>query len=308
MSYSFAKKIRRMIRAKYLTLDVFTEVKYGGNQLAIFPDASAIPPVLFQKIARELNLSETVFLFPKETEPYSMRIFTPMVELPTAGHPTIGTAYYLAGEFTRKEGVQKLLLDQKVGRIEVEISFADQKPDMITMHQPLPTFGPLHDELRGELAALLSLHTDELDDLPIQEVSCGNNTLIIPLKSTAALAKAKVRSDIWDRLRDQVNRAMIYVFTKNNVTNGDVQGRMFGPEVGITEDPATGSANGPLISYLAKHNLVTGPIVSLQGYEMGRPSQLYLEASKNKSGDITEVKVGGKCVHTGTGEAFIDAE
>lgn len=298
-----------MIRAKYITLDVFTATKYGGNQLAVFPDATDINPNLFQKIARELNLSETVFLFPpKDDAPHHMRIFTPMTELPTAGHPTIGTAHYLADKLPDKTGSQSIFLDQKVGRIEVEVAFIDEKVDLITMHQPLPTFGPTHNNKRADLAELLMLSTEDIDDLPIQEVSCGNNTLIIPLKTKAALARAKVRSDVWDRVREKVNKSMIYAFTMHGVSGGDVQGRMFGPEVGIPEDPATGSANGPLMSYLTKHKILGPSVISLQGYEMGRPSQLHLGSATDDAGNITDITVGGRCVYTGTGESFIDTE
>src|SRR5690606_4826812 len=105
-------------------------------------------------------------------------------------------------------------------------------------------------------------------------------------------------------IRDRVNRPLFYAFTVNEVTGGDVQGRMFGPEAGILEDPATGSANGPLMAYLLEHKILSPPVISLQGYEMGRPSQLFLDASRDEAGQFTEVKVGGKCVLTGEGVLF----
>lgn len=294
-------------QAEYHLLDVFTEKKYGGNPLAIFPDASHINENLFQKIARELNLSETVFLFPpKGQENYAMRIFTPGTEMPTAGHPTVGTACYLAGVLPHpQDGLLKITLNQQVGPIDVFVQFENGQPGTVTMHQLLPTFGATHNDKAAKLAALLSLGVDDLEDLPIQEVSCGNNVLIVPVRSISTLQRINFRLDVWEEIKGSVNKAMVYAFTKNGVKGGDVQGRVFGPEVGILEDPATGSANGPLASYLTHHQLVGMPAVSLQGYEMGRPSQLHLD-TEVKDGKITAVKVGGKSVFVGKGLHFLE--
>lgn len=296
-----------MNHASYYLLDVFTEEKFGGNQLAIFPDARFIQPELFQKIARELNLSETVFLFPPEKEPYyRMRIFTPGQELPTAGHPTVGTGYYLTRELhPGPTSTTQIKLQQEIGLITVDVKFKNNQPDMITMYQPLPKFGPIH-SISPELASLLSIEEEDLDQHPIQEVSCGNNVLLIPVKDTEVLSKISFRMDVWQQIKSQIHDAFIYVFTLKGVTGGDVQGRMFAPDAGILEDPATGSANGPLICYLHLYELVKNPIKSLQGYEMGRPSQLFLDVSKNAAGEIREVKVGGKCVYIGKGTLYLD--
>lgn len=296
-----------MNQAPYSLMDVFTEVKYGGNQLAIFPDACEIDEKVFQKIARELNLSETVFLFPPEKDGnYRMRIFTPTKELPTAGHPTIGTAFYLAGQLAHEANGQfKLSLEQKVGVIDVYVTMKDNQPGMITMHQPLPKFGPMHNDKREELSIILGLSIDDIADAPIQEVSCGNNTLIVPLKSTASLRNIRLKADIWATFRPKVGNGFIYPYTLEGVKNGDVQGRMFAPGIGIPEDPATGSANGPLAAYLTKHQLIKMPAKSLQGYEMGRPSQIYLDTDVDTAGNITAVKVSGKCVFTGEGVHFL---
>lgn len=297
-----------MNQAPYYLLDVFTEVKYGGNQLAIFPNADQIDEKVFQKIARELNLSETVFLFPPNEEGnYSMRIFTPGKELPTAGHPTVGTAHYLAGVLDHSpDGVMKISLQQKVGLINVYVEMKDNQPGMITMHQPLPVFGPTHNDKREELSIILGLSIDDIIDAPIQEVSCGNNTLLVPVKSTDSLKNIRLKADIWANFKVKVGNAMIYPYTLDGVENGDVQGRMFAPEIGISEDPATGSANGPLAAYLTKHKLIKMPATSLQGYEMGRPSQIYLDTEVDNEQNITAVKVSGKCVFTGEGVHFLD--
>ena len=297
-----------MNQAPYFLLDVFTETKYGGNQLAVFPDATRINDNLFQKIAKELNLSETVFLFPpKEGNNYRMRIFTPGKELPTAGHPTIGTAFYLTRELAHKAGgTQKITLEQKVGPVDVYIHYQDNIPDLITMHQPLPVFGDRHDERRDELASILGLKPEELANAPIQEVSCGNNTLLVPVKSTEVLSRIRLKTDHWIDAKPTYGDAFLYVYTLDGVKNGDVQGRMFAPEIGIMEDPATGSANGPLAAYLTEHQLIEMPATSLQGYEMGRPSQIYLDTEKNEDGSYKKVTISGKCVYTGEGTHFLD--
>lgn len=295
-------------QAEYFLLDVFTASRYGGNQLAIFPDARFIDENLFQSIARELNLSETVFLFPSEgPEDYSMRIFTPGKELPTAGHPTVGTGFYLARELNHiSDGVKKITLKQKIGLIDVFVEFKNNLPDMVTMHQPLPIFGPTHNDKRKELASALSLSIHDLDDAPVQEVSCGNNTLLIPLKSARTLSKVTVKTDAWAALKKVCGDAFLYVFSTQEVMGGDVQGRMFAPEIGIPEDPATGSANGPLACYLTKYKLINLPAISLQGYEMGRPSQLFLDTTVSENGEICQVKVGGKSVFVGKAFHFLD--
>lgn len=296
------------LSAQYYLLDVFTDEKYGGNPLAIFPDARMISEHLFPKIARELNLSETVFLFPPEkSENYSMRIFTPGGELPTAGHPTVGTAYYLSREIEHPaNGTLQITLNQKIGNVEVFVAFVNNIPELVTMHQPLPEFGPRHDEKKAAIADMLSLTPDELGDLPIQEVSCGNNTLIVPVRSTKELSKIAIKTDQWKQLKKETGDAFLYVFTTKGVKNGDVQGRMFAPEIGIAEDPATGSANGPLACYLTAHGIISMPAKSLQGYEMGRPSQLYLDTATDEEGKISEVKVAGKSVFMGKGYHFLE--
>ncbi len=286
---------------QYYLLDVFTSKPLSGNQLAVFPDASDIDPALYQSIAKEFNLSETVFLFPaKSGENPSMRIFTPGRELPTAGHPTLGTAYIIA----KDSGLKNLVLKQKVGDIPVSITYHNGQPDLITMNQPLPVYGRVFED-KSAIADMLSLPVEDIDNSPIQEISCGNNILFIPIKDATTLSKIKIKTDLLEALSDKVDTTQLYCFSVNGVLGGDVQGRMFGPLIGIYEDPATGSANGPLACYLAKHKILEMPVLSLQGYEMGRPSQLHLDLVTDKENKITEVKVGGKCQLVGKGELFL---
>lgn len=295
-----------MIKATYRLLDVFTDKKFGGNQLAIFEDATKIPPEMFQNIARELNLSETVFLFPKNSDgSHPMRIFTPVKELPTAGHPSIGTAYFLAQKFEKKESNHKITLAQNIGLIEVEIKMSKKGPLLATMYQVLPSFGKIFGN-RAEIAQLLNLTISDLMDYPIQEVSCGVPYVIVPVRTVENIQNLTFNTQIWEELQYKLKNKSIYVFTPVGLLpNGDLHGRMFAPEIGIIEDPATGSANGPLACYLFKYNIKKGPLVSEQGFEINRPSTIYIEIESEK-GVIKNVKVGGQAVFVGKGQLSID--
>lgn len=285
----------------YFLLDVFSDQIFSGNQLAVFPDANDINPNIFQSIARELNLSETVFVLRSKTgiNP-TMRIFTPTRELPTAGHPTIGTAYLLAKE----SGEKSIEVNQKIGPIKVAIDYENGEPGMITMSQPLPVYGRIFGD-RKSIAEMLSLKEKELDEYSIQEISCGNNILLIPIRHVEILKKIKIKTDQLEELATKIDTTQLYCFSIHGVQGGDVHGRMFAPLLGIYEDPATGSANGPLACYLAKHGILKMPVVSLQGLEMGRPSKLYLDLGFSADNEISEVKVAGKCKLVGKGELFL---
>ena len=286
----------------YYLLDVFTDIKLSGNQLAVLPDAHGIEEQLLQKIAREFNLSETVFLYPSKNASHpKMRIFTPYQELPTAGHPTIGTAFILGMESKKDE----IILSQKIGEVKVGVSYKNHAPDIITMKQNLPDFGPIHNNIRKDIAKTLSLKENDLDKYPIQEVSCGNNFLFVPIKDAKKLSEINFKNEIREGIGEITHQASFYCFSINNVVEGNIQGRMFAPQWGIHEDPATGSANGPLASYLVHHHILQMPAISLQGYEMGRPSQLYLDVTVGPNNEIKEVKVGGKCKLVGKGELFL---
>ena len=293
-------------KAKYHLLDVFTNKKFGGNQLAIFEDATEIPSEIFQKIARELNLSETVFLFPKNTcGRYPMRIFTPVKELPTAGHPSIGTAYFLAQNFPKGDGIITIALNQNIGPIEVKIEMSKKGPLMATMYQVCPHFGDILDN-RSEIAELLNLTASDLMNYPIQEVSCGVPYIIVPVKTLENIQNLTFNTQVWKQLKSTLKDLSVYVFTPQGLLpNSDLHGRMFAPEIGITEDPATGSANGPLACYLFKYGIKKGPLISEQGFEMNRPSILHIEIESEKE-IIKNVKVGGQAVFVGQGQFIID--
>ncbi|MEQ9424222.1 MAG: PhzF family phenazine biosynthesis protein [Cyclobacteriaceae bacterium] len=301
-----------MIKIKYHTLDVFTSNPFGGNQLAVVPDATNVPNHLLQKIANEFNLSETTFVYPATRDDcdFKVRIFTPGQELPMAGHPTLGTAYILAlNQDIGSKSKLKLVLEEGVGPIPVEIEIENELPGLITMSQPVPKISEPFDH-RKAIAELLSLNeSDLIENLPVQVLDCGVPYMIIPVKSLKAVESIKYRLDIWDELRSKYQIPFSLAYTLETVhAENQVHCRMFAPEAGVLEDPATGSAHGPLGSYLAIHQVLgEGDIKfkSEQGYELARPSELIVEIKKS-GGTITKVLVGGRCVKMGEGELSLN--
>ena len=275
-----------MIRHEYVLLDVFTDAKFGGNQLAVFRHGDAVPEAAMQPIAKELNLPETVFVLPAEHGAnHRLRIFTPARELPFAGHPTVGAGFFLAG------GTDATLrLEERVGTLRVTV-----RDGFSEMEQPLPKFRPGPDA--ATLAELISLRPSDIDpSLPIEIGSSGNEFIFVPVHDM----------DIVKRAAPRGLTEAAFIFTRETVDpRSTVHGRMFAGWQGVAEDPATGSACGPLGAYLVRHGLSDGKrIVVEQGYEMGRPSLLYVRVGRE--GDaITSVHVGGRAVITGGG--WIDA-
>ncbi len=296
----------------YHLVDVFTSQLFGGNQLAVFTECNALSTQDMQNIAKELNLSESVFVFPAEdaANDYLLRIFTPDMEMPMAGHPTIGAAYILAKLNPRHKNGGSLKLEEKVGVITVELSAKGAQPAIITMQQPLPEFGKTYDD-RRLIAKLLSIDSSDIDDkLPMQVVSTGVAFLYIPLNSLAAMKKMKLRSDLWETNLQGTDGQNLFIFCRETEdSESTVHSRMFAPAMGIKEDPATGAASGPLGAYLVKHGLITAAgrasIVSEQGYEMGRPSIVHISI-ETRNHNITKVAIGGECVPVGGGFINLD--
>lgn len=298
-----------MAQLKYFTVDVFTNQRFGGNQLAVFPDASEIPENLLQKIAREFNFSETTFVYQpeKSSNDCRIRIFTPGVEVPTAGHPTIGTAYILLSQDVIKpKNKGFLMLEEKIGDIRVDFIQDKKEFHSITMSQPLPRFGPVEKDFKL-LAGMLSVNSGEVDQrFPIQSVSCGNNFLFIPLKNLTAVHKSSVRNEMLKAASMHLDSTELFVFTSETVYNtSDFHCRMFAPMFGITEDPATGSAAGPFGCYLVQNGMSDGSRITIeQGFEIGRPSILKVHI-EGKKDDITRVQVCGDVVLVSEGSLFI---
>lgn len=295
-----------MSSARYLLVDVFTDRRFGGNQLAVFTDGHEVPEELMQPIARELNLSETTFVLPAE-KPGNLcrlRIFTPLQELPMAGHPTIGSAFALAVD-GRIEAPSAVVFEEGVGPVPVEVHGRAGAPEGAVMVQPRPEFGPLFPEPE-RIAAMLGLEAADLaTDAPLEVVSCGVPYLYVPLASLAAVRRARLRVDLWEELTAGFATRHVYLFSRETEDpEATVHARMFAPAAGVPEDPATGSASGPLGAYLVRHGLVPGgERVSLrceQGSEIGRPSRIEVEIRGDRE-EIREVRVGGSCVLVGEG-------
>ena len=292
----------------YHLVDVFTDRAFGGNPLAVFLDGRGISGAMMQAIAKEFNLSETTFVLPPENSgnDFRVRIFTPADELPTAGHPTVGTTFVLIRAGLVRPGVGRttITLEEKVGPIPVSIDWKDGAPSFIEMQQPLPKFGPVIQERAG-IAEMLSLEPEAVRaDLPIQLVSCGVPFLFVPIKSLEAIRRIRFRIDVEERLK--LPSKNIFVFTtETQFADSGVHGRMFSPSLGVPEDPATGSANGPLGCYLARYKALPSEselrVVSEQGVEMGRPSFLHIRI-RHTGDEITAVHVGGTCCYMGSGQ------
>ncbi|NVM37404.1 MAG: PhzF family phenazine biosynthesis protein [Candidatus Lokiarchaeota archaeon] len=290
-----------MPKCKFYIVDVFAERKYEGNQLAVFICEEVLFEAEMQKIAKEMNYSETTFITSKEN--YDVRIFTPEVELPFAGHPTIGTAFVIQQELI-KGNVKTILLNLKIGPIPVLFKYKSGKPDIIWMEQNPPTFGKFFDiEL---ISQILNLEEFDIDDrFPIQEVSTGGPFIIVPLKTLDALKKAKVDVDKCLDLLEKTEAKSILIFCTETLKKGnDLSVRVFAHYHGIPEDPATGSGNGCLAAYLVKHQYFIKNRIDVrveQGHEVGRPSLLYLRAEESDEGQIS-VSVGGKAFIVAKGE------
>jgi trans-2,3-dihydro-3-hydroxyanthranilate isomerase len=299
------------MRARYLTADVFTDRRYGGNQLAVFPDARQIDPRLMQNIAREFNYSETTFVLPPDDPSHTakVRIFTPGGELQFAGHPTIGTAHVLAtiGTVALTGSETRIVLEEGVGPVPVTIRATNGKPEFAQLSAAkLPEVGPPPPS-RETLAAILSLAASDLLDgsTPAESVSCGTPFLFVPLRNRAAVGRADVRGDLWKAALSGYVTDKVFVFAMDPEHAGHhVRARMFAPGIGVPEDPATGSACVALGGYLAARDPRTdGTLrwVVEQGFEMGRPSILEVEADK-KAGKTTAARVGGRTVMVCDGE------
>ena len=302
-----------MRKLHYHRVDVFTDRAFGGNPLAVFPNGRGLSTELMQEIAKEFNLSETTFVLPPDDPKHDwrVRIFTPMNELPMAGHPTVGTSFVLAREHLIEPGEPEtnITLEEGVGPVPVRVEFREGQPVYAEMSQPLPTFGPRLDDRRA-VAEMLSLEESDIDaDLPVEVVSCGVPFLYVPLRSLDAAHRARPRADQMERACEGIVPPEVFVFTREVEHEGStVHSRMFAPGLGITEDPATGAASGPLGCYLVRHGLVKDEgaaheIVSEQGLEMGRPSFVKIRIEQT-GGEINAVKVGGQCHFMG--EGFIE--
>ncbi len=296
-----------MSNLTFLILDVFATEKYTGNQLAVCLNAEDLTDVQMQQIAREINFSETTFI--TSTEPvnggYNTRIFTPTTELPFAGHPTLGTAFAIQQELIKKS-IERVNLNYQVGQIPVDLNYLNDEPDILWMHQQQPQF---YDALTAEsLAEVIGVKATDIDSrYPSEPVSTGLPFIIIPLTNLAAVSQAKLNLDLYAPTVANLPAQAILIFCPETVDpDRKLHVRVFTECFGIPEDPATGSANGCLAAYLAKHQYFGSSELDItveQGVEMGRASLLYLR-SKYKL-DRCSVSVGGRVVKIAQGEFIL---
>lgn len=326
-----------MRKYRFIQLDVFTEEPFAGNALAVFPEAEGLTDEQMMKIAREMNLSESVFVLkPVDSEAESnqqaavsnpklplrrLRIFTPAREIPFAGHPIVGTWNQLAREGVVPvpeggNGLTRIYQEVGIGVLPVDIEFQDGQPVQVVMTQgKFEIKGEVDDaQEQAELARALGLAIEDFDEtLPIQVVSTGLSFLAVPIRSLADLGRCRVNAALLAEIYQRAGATGCEAFTRETVEIGDARAhaRMFAPGDNIAEDPATGSAAGALGSYLVYHGAagaepVDGRVrfVIEQGDFIHRPSRIKLDV-KGTKGQIDEVKVGGPSVVVAKGEVFV---
>jgi trans-2,3-dihydro-3-hydroxyanthranilate isomerase len=291
------------MQIRFVTVDVFTDRKFGGNQLAVVPQAAALTSEQMQSIAAEFNFAETTFVLPPQDASHTaeVRIFTPRSELPFAGHPNIGTAYVLA---TDSEGRPRalpdpMLFEEKAGL--VRLSLMRHGTSVVGAYLTPPQSLARGDDIDADIvAAACSLTPADIETANHRPciASCGIPLAFAELKSRAALTAAHPRTDVFtaDLPADRITGVLLYV--KDQTGEFDLQVRMFAPLYGVPEDPATGSANVALVGLLA--SLRPAPDLKLhlriaQGVDMGRPSLLEASAEK-KNGKLVGLLIGGRCV------------
>jgi len=291
----------------FYIVDVFAPDKFSGNQLAVFRDGSKLTTEQMQTIAREMNYSETTFIFSDQEREggYDVRIFTPAAELPFAGHPTLGTAYIIQQEIIGKP-VDEVDLNLKVGQIPVSFNYENDRPGNLWMKQKAPEFGGIYDN--KIIAPLLNLREEDIDErFPVEEVSTGFFTAIVPLRSILAVKRARVNVPEYLHFIEHKKAVTILVFCPETYNaENDLNVRFFADYLGVPEDPATGSANGCLAAYLVKNKYFGRENIDIrveQGYEIKRPSLLLLKAGRSEG--IIDVHVGGMVQMIARGELYV---
>jgi len=293
---------------KFYQADVFTNMPFGGNPVAVVPDTAGLADLEFQQIAREMSLSETVFVLPPGDPAASvrLRIFTPTQEIPFAGHPVLGTFYVLGklGRFPLREPVTRVCYECNIGTFPVELHVRDGEIRRVVMSQPKPQFLGRIEAVKDlfELARSLGLPKNQITELafPVEVVSTGLPVMIVPVRSLTAVRAIVPDVTAIKDLCERYGANGIMVFTTVTVeARSTVHTRVFAPPIGVMEDPATGSASGALGAYLVQNGVVdvapTTEIIAEQGYELDRPSRILVQVESDDD-VIQDVKVGGQAV------------
>jgi len=312
-----------MTTYRFIQLDVFTDRAFCGNPLAVFPEAEGITDDQMAKIAREMNLSETVFVLKPESDKAlrRLRIFTPTRELPFAGHPIVGTWIGLAGEGVVPlpdggNGRQRIFHEVGIGVLPVDIEFKDGQPMHVVMTQGafeiINEIDDAHEQ--SEVARALGLAREDLDEnLPIQVISTGLSCFVVPIRSLADLRDMRVNAGLLAEIYTRHGGTGCLAFSRETLEVGPsrAHARFFAPADNIPEDPATGSACGALGAYLVHHGALTlepengrYKFVIEQGDFIQRPSRINLDV-KGEAGRVEEVRVGGPAVLVARGEVIL---
>jgi trans-2,3-dihydro-3-hydroxyanthranilate isomerase len=295
-------------KLKFYQADVFTGQPFGGNPVAVFPDAQGLTDHQLQQIAREMNLSETVFVLPPTDQAavVRLRIFTPTQEIPFAGHPVLGTFFILAelGIIPVKDPITRFMQECNIGLFAVEVHADEGQVEWVMMTQPKPEFLEPVDEMEDvyKIAGALGLPKHMIVDMkwPIEVVSTGLPVLIVPVRALTAVRSIQPDASAIVDVCSRFGANGVMAFTTVTVEpSATVHARMFAPSIGILEDPATGSASGALGAYLVQNGVVdvapTTEIIVEQGYEIERPAQILVRVESDDD-IIQTVKVGGQCV------------
>jgi len=290
------------MKRQFETVDVFTDRKFGGNPLAVLPDASGLSTEQMQAIAAEFNYAETTFVLPPSDTRNTahVRIFTPRAEMPFAGHPNVGTAFVLAR--LGKVSGDRIVFEEKAGLVPLDLTRSAGTVVAARLAAPQPL--SLGEEIAPALVAeATGLKTGDIVGQPVI-ASTGNNFLFAEVASRAVLRAASYNLDVFTRQLPMTRTVGIHLYVPAKEHGVDIQSRMFAPLFGVPEDPATGSANITLIGLLAhrdpRPDLTLHKIIG-QGFDMGRPSILEASAEK-KAGNVIATYIGGKCTPIMSGE------
>jgi trans-2,3-dihydro-3-hydroxyanthranilate isomerase len=288
------------MQLNFVTVDVFTDRKFGGNPLAVVLGAKGLTTEQMQAIAAEFNLAETTFVLPPKDSANTaeVRIFTPKFEMPFAGHPNVGTAFVLATE--NKSLKEPLLFEEKAGLVKLDLIHdgANVTGARLLAPQALQRGDDVAADVVARACSLQPADIETRNHEPCV-ISCGAKFVIAELKTRASLKAAQARAEVFSEHIKPDRATGLHLYTFDNAGGADIQARMFAPLYGVPEDPATGSANVALGGFLA--SLKPAPALKLelriaQGVDMGRPSLLEAAAEK-KGGQITGMWIGGRCVH-----------
>ena len=287
------------MKRQFQTVDVFTDRKFGGNPLAVFPNAEGLSTEQMQAIAAEFNYAETTFVLPPQDPKNTaeVRIFTPKAEMPFAGHPNVGTAFVLA-RLGKTKG-ERLVFEEKAGLVVMDLTF--EAGTVVAARLAAPQPFALGETIPAELVAqACGLSADQIETGTHRPLvaSTGNNFVFAEVKSRAVLKAASRNADVFAKHLPMARAVGVHLYVPAQEHGVEIQSRMFAPLFGVPEDPATGSANVSLIGLLAhldkRADLTLSRTIG-QGFDMGRPSILEASAEK-KAGQVTATYVGGRCV------------